>query len=315
MKKSNKLAAVLVLVLAAITLAFAYMAKQEIASQRDRISSAENEITMKSREIMDKSRQISELESEVSRYQENVDNLQRSLQDREARVSELMDELAEQKRLAETASVTGGELATEVEQLRLAQSDLEAKLTEVQEARDRLQYMLEHGGATPSEDWQPTEVPTGEVIAAYEPSYLTLDFDSSIAGGALPQLYIQREGKIVGKVSTRKVHYTTLVTEVAQAVAAVRGGDTVRIEELTEPLPFFSDIHGTISAVHGMGFFSVDLGATDAQFHPGIKVLRDGVPVGDFNVDKVHLVTLVLEMDASGGVVELRKGDTVVAAN
>ena len=315
MSKSNKIAPWLVLLAALATAFFAYSATGKLKQQSQELSDAESLITKQRAQVSSLNTRLGELEGEVARHQENERNLQVALQQKELTIGDLMDQLAEQKKLAQSAFANEGDLAVEVEQLRRAQGDLEVKLTEVQEARDGLQYMLEHGGVAPDDGWKPVEVPTGEVVAAYAPSYLTLDFGASASGGATPELYIQRAGKIVGKVSARRIHYTTLVTEVDHLVDEIKGGDAVRIEDNGDALPFFDDIKGTVSAVHGMGFFSVDLGASDVPFTPQIKVLRDGLPVGDFNIDKVHLVTLVLEMDTSAGAVDLRKGDTVTVAN
>lgn len=316
MSKSAKIAAILVFVAAAFSAYGAFQAKGVIDEQRGKINDLSTQVKQKTRRINSLENQVAELENEVARHQENERNLQVALQQREEQVQSLMEQLAEQKRLAEAAAANQGELAVQVEQLRKAQADLEAKLNEVQQARDRLQYMLEHGGAAPDETFAGyAGALTGEVIGAYPPTYLTIDLDSSASGGATPTLYVQRDGRIVGKIRARKIHYTTLVTEMAEDIDGVRNGDSVRFENLDDGLPFFKDISGTISAVHGMGFFSVDLSRTDGDFHPALKVLRDGVPVADLDVAKVHLVTLVMELDPSSGPVELRKGDTVVVAN
>jgi hypothetical protein len=248
----------------------------------------------------------------------------------------LEDELdAKKRKLAQTEE----DLASARQQARIAKARLSRKEKELKTSLDKMENLLQDvmklegeksvleakvvketgvvrrvpGTEQPGETSGAGEEFTqhGKVVAVSGSRLLTLNLHGGMGlGEATPSFFVHRGGRVLGKVTVKKMHALTVVVETAdrELLGQLKQGDTVEVggDKLLIP----ESLEGKVVQISRHGFLSIDVNMKSlAGSQPVFLVYRGGNFVGEVRAQKVVSMFMITELGAKTYRMRIAQGD------
>ncbi len=199
-------------------------------------------------------------------------------------------------------------LLQDVIKLEEEKSALEAKVEKETEAVQRVPGTEEPGEISGAgEDF----ALHGKVIAVSGNRLLTLNLHGGIGPDeAAPSFFVHRGGRVLGKVTVKKMHALTVVVETSdrELLERLKQGDVVQVGEGKLLIP--ESLEGKVVQVSRHGFLSIDINMKPMQgSQPVFLVYRGGNLVGKVKAQKVVSMFMVTELGAKTYRMRIAQGD------
>ena len=151
----------------------------------------------------------------------------------------------------------------------------------------------------------------GKVVAISGSRLLTLNLHGGMGlGEAAPSFFVHRGGRVLGKVTVKKMHALTVVVETAdrELLGHLKQGDTVQVERDKLLIP--ESLEGKVVQISRHGFLSIDVNMkSQPDSQPVFLVYRGGNFVGKVRAQKVVSMFMITELGSKTYRMRIVQGD------